>query len=95
MLVVCSTSAQLRTVMINSAGVEVEKGLAGQDLTKTMVETPAGQLKQAKRLLFIPWTPPSKNYTNQDIPALRQSINTFVQHAIKYAVRGRYQSIGE
>lgn len=81
--------------MINAAGAQVMQELAGEDLGKTVVETSAGQLKQAKRLLFIPWTPPSTNFTIQNIPALRQSINEFVAYAVKYTINKKFQSLGE
>jgi hypothetical protein len=68
--------------------------LAGKDRTKNMIDASAGQLKQAKRLLFIPWTPPAVFFKNQDINALRQSISTFIQQAIRYTVQGKYKSIG-
>jgi hypothetical protein len=80
--------------MIQSAGSQVELELTGKDLTKNIIDTSAGQLKQAKRLLFLPWTPPSTYFTNQDNNALRQSISTFVQHAIKYTIHGKFKSIG-
>jgi len=80
--------------VIKAAGPQVEQELAGKDLKKTMIETSAGQLKQAKRLLFLPWTPPATYIDNQDTNALRQSISTFVQYAIKYAIQGKYKSIG-
>ncbi len=51
-------------------------------------------MKQAKRLLFLPWTPPPTFFSNQDINALRQSISTFVQQAIKYTIQRKFQSIG-
>jgi hypothetical protein len=80
--------------MIKAAGTQVEQELVGNDLTKTMIPTSAGQLKQAKRLLFLPWTPPATFFTNQDINALRQSISAFIQQAIKYTIQGKFQSIG-
>ncbi|CAF1400134.1 unnamed protein product [Adineta steineri] len=92
-LVICSSSAKLRDVMIKAAGNQVEQELNGKDLTKNMVDTSAGQLKQAKRLLFLPWQPPSSYTTNQDIAVLRQSIALFIQQAIKYAIQGKFQSI--
>lgn len=80
--------------MIKAAGPQVEQELTGKDLTKNMIDTSAGQLKQAKRLLFLPWTPPSTFFSNQDITALRQSILTFVQQAIKYTIQRKFKSIG-
>ncbi len=84
----------LRNTMLKSAGPQVEQELTGEDLTKNMIDTSAGQLKQAKRLLFLPWTPPATFLKNQDINALRQSISTFIQQAIKYTIQGKFQSIG-
>ncbi len=80
--------------MVKAAGKQIEQELVGNDLTKTMVPTSAGQLKQAKRLLFIPWAPPTAYINNQDINALRQSILIFIQQAIKYTIEGKFQSIG-
>lgn len=86
---------QLRTTIIKQAGPQVEQELAGEDFTKNIVHTSAGQLKQAKRLLFIPWTPPTAYFNNQDVRALDQSIATFVQCAIEYAVLRKSKSIGK
>jgi hypothetical protein len=80
--------------MIKSAGSQVEQELAGKDAAKNMIDTSAGQLKQAKRLLFLPWIPPATYFTSQDTNALRQSISTFVQYAIKYTIHGKFKSIG-
>lgn len=80
--------------MIKAAGTQVEQQLMGKDLRTTIVDTSAGQLKQAKRLLFIPWTPPQGISGSQNINALRQSISLFIQQAIKYAIKGGFQSIG-
>ena len=81
-------------MVIKAAGTQVEQELNGKDLTKNMIDTSSGQLKQAKRLLFLPWTPPAAFLVNQDINSLRQSIIVFIQQAIKYAIQGRYKSIG-
>jgi hypothetical protein len=81
-------------VVIKAAGTQIVQELNGKDLTKNIIDTSAGQLKQAKRLLFIPWTPPTAFFTNQDINALRQSISIFVQQAIKYTIQGKFKSIG-
>ncbi len=94
MLVVCSSSAKLYDVVIKAAGTQIVQELTGKDLTKNMIDTSAGHLKQAKRLLFIPWTAPTAFFANQDINALRQSISTFVQQAIKYTIQGKFKSIG-
>lgn len=80
--------------MIQAAGSQVEQELAGQDITKKTISTSAGQLKQAKRLLFIPWMPPSTSFTRQDIPALTKSINDFIHSAIEYTVKQKLKSIG-
>ncbi|CAF4215102.1 unnamed protein product [Rotaria sp. Silwood2] len=92
-LVICSSSTKLCDIVIKAAGKQVEEELNGKDLTKNMIETSVGNLKQAKRLLFVPWTPPSKLVTNQDIDALRQSISTFIQQAIQYTIQGKFKSI--
>lgn len=80
--------------MIQSAGSRVEQELVGHDLARKAVSTSAGQLKQAKRLLFIPWMPPSTSSASQDARALSQSINDFVQGAIEYTVQQKFKSIG-
>ncbi len=82
-------------MMVQAAGSQVEQELTGKDLVKNIIDTSAGQLKQAKRLLFLPWMPPPTYFTNQDINALRQSISTFVQHAIKYTIQEKFKSIGK
>jgi hypothetical protein len=81
-------------VVIKAAGTQVEQELDGKDMKKNMIDTSAGQLKQAKRLLFLPWTPPATLITDQDINTLRQSISAFIQQAIKYAIQGKFKSIG-
>ncbi len=81
-------------MIIKAAGTQVEQELNGKDLTKNMIDTSSGQLKQAKRLLFLPWTPPPAFLLNQDINSLRQSIVVFIQQAIKYAIQGKFKSIG-
>ncbi|CAF4736765.1 unnamed protein product [Rotaria sp. Silwood1] len=92
-LVICSSSAKLCDVVIKAAGKQIEQELNGKDLTKTMIDTSVGNLKQAKRLLFLPWKPPSTLSTNQDIDALRRSISIFIQQAIQYTIQGKYKSI--
>jgi hypothetical protein len=93
-LVICSSSTKLYTEVVRAAGTEVTNELKGKDLAGVMVDTPAGQLKQAKRLLFVPWTPPNSYDPSEDLDSLRQSISTFVQQAMKFAIQGKYTSIG-
>ncbi|UJR14782.1 hypothetical protein I4U23_001770 [Adineta vaga] len=91
-LVICSTSTKLRDAIIKAAGTEVEKELSGKNL-KTMIDTSAGQLKQAKRLLFIPWTPPTSLSSNEDLDSIRHSISAFIQQAFKFTIQGNFKSI--
>ncbi|CAF0856222.1 unnamed protein product [Adineta ricciae] len=92
-IVICSTSTQLYEKFIKAAGSEVEQELKGKDLANKTIDTSVGQLKQAKRLFFIPWAPPSAYFTNSDSDSLRQSIIAFIQEAIKFTIQKNLQSI--
>ena len=79
--------------MIKAAGAAtIEQEIYGHDLTKSMFDTSAGQLKQTKRLLFVPWSPPS---AGQSTDALRQSIAVFINQAIKFTIAKGFQSVGK
>lgn len=84
---ICSSSAVLRNSILRAAGPQVSEELKGKDL-KTPFITSAGQLKQAKRLLFLPWAP------DDDIEKLRRSISLFVKDANMFAIQNKYKSIG-
>lgn len=77
--------------MIQAAGNIVEQEILGHDLTKSMFDTSVGQLKQAKRLLFIPWSPP----TDQNADTLHQSLAVFINQAIKFTIGKGFRSIGK
>ncbi|CAF2078344.1 unnamed protein product [Rotaria magnacalcarata] len=92
-LVVCSSSAKLCGSVIRAAGKQVEQELNEIDLTKNATDTSVGNLKQAKRLLFLPWTPPASFLSNQDTDVLRQSISAFVKQAIQFTIQRKFKSI--
>jgi hypothetical protein len=69
--------------------------LTEKNWKQTLVETSPGQLKQVKRLLFLPWTPPEGRTATADIGAVRKSVAAFVEQAIRYAIDGKFTSIGK
>ncbi|CAF4325324.1 unnamed protein product, partial [Rotaria sordida] len=92
-LVICSSSDKLYDSVIKAAGKQIEQELNEKDPKKNMIDTSVGNLKQAKRLLFLPWKPPSTLITNQNIDALCQSILIFIQQAIQYTIQEKFKSI--
>ena len=80
--------------MIEAAGAEVKEEFNRKVSRTVIVDTSVGRLKQAQRLLFLPWKPPVEFVISSDIKVLDRSIASFIQQAIQYAIQGRHKSIG-
>ena len=81
--------------MLPVVGNDVMQQLTGKDYKRSLVETSPSQLKQVKRLVFLPWTPPEGREASADTSALRRSVAAFIDEAIRYALRGKFTSIGK